>query len=137
MKTKEFKKEYIAVTDGVLEHISGTIDAPIARKPGSIIEREINSNGDYAVTHYEVLQILNNMTLLKLILETGRTHQIRVHLKFIGHPIVGDTLYNQQSSLISRQALHAFRVTFIHPIIHKKLVFSSKIPQDILTLHQL
>jgi len=106
----------------------------LPEKHGSIIEREINSNGDYAVTHYEVLKILDNMTLVKLILETGRTHQIRVHLRFVGHPIIGDTLYGTESKLINRQALHAFRVSFTHPITHKKLNFVSSIPKEIETI---
>ena len=131
MKTKEFKKEYIAVVLGTLEHKCGTIDAPIARVPGSIIERYVHTSGDYAITHYEVLKNLENITLVKLILETGRTHQIRVHMKFIGHPIIGDTLYSKESSVITRQALHAYKVTFIHPITLKTVTFTTEIPNDI------
>ena len=110
---------------------SGTITAPISRKEGSIIEREINNNGDLAITHFEKLKEFEKFTLVKFILETGRTHQIRVHSKFIGHPILGDTLYGSPSLLINRQALHAYKVKFLHPIFKKELIIEANIPNDI------
>lgn len=130
MNSNQFKKEYIAILDGVLKHSSGTINAPIARKPGSIIEREINKKGDIAITHYELLKTSNNLSLVKFKLETGRTHQIRVHSKHLGHPILGDTLYGNPSNLISRQALHCHKLEFIHPLTHNLMTFSCDIPDD-------
>lgn len=111
-------------------HESGTIDARIARKAGSIIEREINSNGQTAITHYKLIKNYNNFCFVEFKLETGRTHQIRVHSKFIEHPILGDTLYGTSSELISRQALHAYKICFIHPITNKKMNFEIKLPED-------
>ena len=131
MRKKIFKKQYIAVLDGKIEQRSSTICAPIARKKDSIIERCVNfESGDIAVTHYNVVRTSDKFSLVEFLLETGRTHQIRVHSAFIGHPIIGDTLYGTPSNLISRQALHAQSVCFIHPIIHKNLNFCSDIPQD-------
>lgn len=131
MQSKDFTKEYIAVLDGFLSENKGTISAPIARKENSIIEREVSKVGDTAITHYQVIKNFNNMCLVKFILETGRTHQIRVHSKYIGHPIIGDTLYGTPSPLINRQALHAYRVSFIHPITKKQISISTDLPKDI------
>ena len=131
MKQNVFKKKYLAVLSGILEEDSGTISAPIGRKSDSIIEREIRDDGDLAISHFKVLERLNNMTLVEYTLETGRTHQLRVHSKYIGHPIVGDSLYGLQSPLISRQALHAYEVSFIHPISKEKTVIHSELPDDI------
>lgn len=88
MKNKIFKKEYIGILSGALDKPSGTIDAPIARKTESIIERQIDKNGQNAITHFELIKSSKDMSLVKFVLETGRTHQIRVHSKYIGHPIV-------------------------------------------------
>ncbi len=137
MKNKIFIKEYIAVLDGLLENIKGTISAPIARKEGSIIEREVSENGDIAITHYEVVKVYNNMSIVKFTLETGRTHQIRVHTSFIGHPILGDTLYGSASNLINRQALHAYKVTFVHPISKKQISITTDLPEDICNIFDL
>ena len=131
MKKNTFVKEYIAVCSGSFDCKAGTIDAPIARKEDSIIERCVSEAGDKAVTHYEVLKNVNNYFVVKCILETGRTHQIRVHLAHIGHPLLGDTLYGTSSPLIHRQALHAYKVKFIHPISLKSIELTAKIPNDI------
>lgn len=135
MQTHEFKKEYIAICDGIFEEKSGTINLPIARKDGSIIERCIDDDGDVAITHYNVLQELDGkITVVQCILETGRTHQIRVHLSAMGHPILGDTLYNNNYHKypdISRQLLHAYKVTFIHPITNKLVIYKSSVTDDI------
>lgn len=88
MKQNIFEKEYVAILDGILEEKSGTINAPIARKENSIIERCVKDTGDIAITHYEVISEFNNMSYVKFKLETGRTHQIRVHSSYIGHPII-------------------------------------------------
>lgn len=95
MKEHIFKKEYIAIVEGVLENKTGTIHLPIARKPGSIIERQVSIDGDDSITHYEVLKETSNLSMVKILLETGRTHQIRVHFSYIGHPVLGDTLYRK------------------------------------------
>ncbi len=131
MKQNVFKKKYLAVLSGILEKDSGTISAPIARKNDSIIEREIREDGDLAISHFKVLERFNNMTLVEYTLETGRTHQLRLHSKYIGHPIVGDSLYGLQSPLISRQALHAYEVSFVHPINKEKMLIHSDLPDDI------
>lgn len=113
---------------------SGTINAPIARKENSIIERCVNENGDNSITHYTVLKNYSNYSLVKCILETGRTHQIRVHLSYIGHPIVSDTLYGRSSKKINRQALHAYYISFIHPITKIKVQYTAKVPTDMKNL---
>ena len=131
MKTNEFKKEYLAIAKGILESKSGTLNFPIARKEGSIIERTVSSDGDSAITHYDVVKEFNNLSLVHIVLETGRTHQIRVHFSHIGHPILGDTLYGSPSELINRQALHSYKLTFIHPVTKKDLILESSLPNDI------
>ena len=130
MKSNEFKKEYIAFLDGIVEPDFGTIDAKIARKDGSIIEREINENGETSISHFEVLKRFDNYTKVKFTLETGRTHQLRVHSKYIGHPILGDSLYGKACPLINRQALHAYKISFTHPISKKQIVLETKLPID-------
>lgn len=135
MKSGEFKKEYIAFLEGVLKQDSGTIDAPISRKAGSIIEREISKSGNIAISHFEVLKKYENYTKVKYTLETGRTHQLRVHSKYIGHPILGDTLYGVSSLKINRQALHAFKIKFVHPISKKEIVIETKLPEDMQNLN--
>lgn len=130
MKTSVFKKYYIALVDGIIEKKYGTIDAPIARKENSIIERCVDINGSSAITEYSVIKEVDNLSLVYLHLKTGRTHQIRVHMSYIGHPIVGDSLYGTTSDLINRQALHACKVSFIHPITKEYMSFESNMPQD-------
>lgn len=131
MKTNEFKKEYLAIAKGFLESKSGTLNFPIARKEGSIIERTVSSDGDSAITHYDVVKEFNNLSLVHIVLETGRTHQIRVHFSHIGHPILGDTLYGSPSELINRQALHSYKLTFIHPVTKKVVSLEAPLPNDI------
>lgn len=131
MKTNEFKKEYLAIAKGILESKSGTLNFPIARKEGSIIERTVSSDGDSAITHYDVVKEFNNLSLVHIVLETGRTHQIRVHFSHIGHPILGDTLYGSPSELINRQALHSYKLTFIHPVTKKVVSLEAPLLNDI------
>ena len=131
MMTKDFQKEYLCFVTGYREPINGTIALPISRKEGSIIERCIDKdNGKLAITHYEVIKKFENYSLVKCKLETGRTHQIRVHMQSIGHPILSDTLYGTKSNLIERQALHNYEIRCIHPVNKKKLIFESKLPED-------
>lgn len=148
MQTKEFIKKYVAIVNGHLENKKGTISASIARKENSIIERCVNSNGETAITHYQVFSQgkieelfqgknfnkTNGFDVVECTLETGRTHQIRVHMAHIGHPLLGDTLYGTSSPLISRQALHCYKMRFIHPITKQEVVYKSNLPEDMSTI---
>ena len=111
-----------------MEEKSGTINFPIGRKENSIIERCIDfENGKPSITHYKVLKEFDEYSLLECKLETGRTHQIRVHTASIGHPILGDTLYGNESKIVNRQALHSYKINCIHPITKEKLFFVAEI----------
>lgn len=134
MKDNIFGKVYIALVHGIVKKQEQIVQAPIARKENSIIERCVNPTGDNAITILELLQTFENYSLIKCILKTGRTHQIRVHTSYIGHPILGDDLYGNKSDRINRQALHAYKISFIHPITNKKLEITAKIPKDIESL---
>ena len=127
---KNFSRIYLAVCHGHPADMNGTINLPIGRCPDSIIQRQITPHGQTAITHYRQLQKLQNTCLLELELDTGRTHQIRVHLSAIGHPLLGDTLYGSKSPLIQRQALHAARLQFHHPISGQLIVIHSPLPDD-------
>ena len=127
---REIHREYLALAAGLVPD-SGVIEAPIARVDGSTIEREVNfETGEFARTHYRRLEYKNGYSLVSLKLDTGRTHQIRVHMKYIGHPLPGDFLYNPDYSVIRRQALHSYRLTFTHPITGKELQFTAPLPDD-------
>lgn len=132
MVNREIKREYLAICHGTGLPSTGTIDAPIARVEGSTIERCVDfKKGEHAVTHYRRLKEWDGMTLLSLWLETGRTHQIRVHMKHMGYPLIGDFLYFPHSErAIKRQALHAYRLTFTHPITGIPMVLTAPIPDD-------
>lgn len=133
-KTGQLQKEYFAVVedfDGSLP-ISGTIELPIGRKDGSTIERIVDlQNGETAITHFDLVSHSNGLSFIKLHLETGRTHQIRVHMKAIGHPLVGDFLYNPSSELMNRQALHVGRIGFVQPITGEQILLTADCPADI------
>ena len=127
----EIEREYLAVVRGSVTPSSGTIDAPIGRTGSSLIERKIDfEHGERAVTHYHVIKEENGHSLVSLILETGRTHQIRVHMKYIGFPLAGDYLYNPDMEYIQRQALHSCRLSFRHPITGKHMEFTADLPED-------
>lgn len=135
MTDKTFQKGYLGVVSGVFEQSRGTIDLPIERKPGSIMERHVSPTGAPSVTHYEVVEQFPDASLLKFNLETGRTHQIRVHCQAAGHPLIGDTLYSdQKTELIHRQALHSHTATFIHPYSKQFLSLSAPMPEDMAAL---
>ena len=126
----EIHREYLAIATGEVPE-TGTIIAPIGRVDGSTIERHVDEmQGDYACTHYKSLAYNNGFSLVSLKLETGRTHQIRVHMKHIGHPLPGDFLYNADYSVIKRQALHSHRLVFKHPITGESLEFVADLPMD-------
>jgi 23S rRNA pseudouridine1911/1915/1917 synthase len=124
------KRSYEAFVEGFVEQGEGMIDAPIARKPDSIIEREVHPDGQNACTLFEVSKRYEGFTHMKLWLRTGRTHQIRVHMSYLGHPLLGDTLYGGNRDSISRQALHCRELTFSHPFIHKEMRFTASLPID-------
>ena len=112
---------------------SGTINLPIARKKNSIIERCVSLEGQVAITHFKVLKEFENCSFVECNLETGRTHQIRVHFAHIGHPLLGDDLYNPNSDkfdFINRQALHSYKMEFVHPITKNKVSLEIDLPED-------
>lgn len=117
---------------------SGTINAPISRKENSIIERCVCSSGSPSITYYEVLneKKLKNIpfSIVKCQLETGRTHQIRVHMSYIGHPLLGDDLYGGNTTLINRQALHSYKISFIHPITKQVVNYEAPLSNDLFAL---
>ena len=131
MKDDKFEKMYIAVVKGIVEEDNGTINAPIYRPTDESVKRIVDEKGQHSVTHFEVIERLKDATVLKLILETGRTHQIRVHLNHIGHGIIGDELYGYvDEDLINRQALHAYSLKFQQPRTREDLEFKAKLPED-------
>ncbi|GCD09129.1 RluA family pseudouridine synthase [Clostridium tagluense] len=132
---KTFEKSYMAVVHGNMKNKSGTIDLPIGKPNEEGAKREVWEEGQRSITHYEVIDSFKNGDLLKLILETGRTHQIRVHLSHIGHPIYGDSLYGEsESHYIERQALHAYKLIIPHPRTGDELILEAQLPDDIVKL---
>jgi len=123
-------EEIQAAMEGMLSPEKGCIDAPIARALPSIILRHVAPDGKSARTHYQTEQTDGTHTLLRLRLETGRTHQIRVHLAYLGHPLLGDDLYGGNADEIKRHALHSARLTLSHPRTQKMLVLESPLPPD-------
>lgn len=131
MKENKVEKIYIAIVKGIVEPNFGTINEPIYRPTDDSIRRIVHEDGQPSVTHFEVLKRLKDATVLKLKLETGRTHQIRVHLNHIGHGIIGDELYGYvDEKLIKRQALHAFSLRLKQPRTREDLEFNAPIPKD-------
>lgn len=130
VRKREIHREYLAIVEG-LPPEKGTISAPIGRKEGSAILREVNfETGEPARTHFTRLETRNGLSLVSLKLETGRTHQIRVHMGYIGCPLIGDYLYYPDHTRINRQALHSYRLSFLHPITGKALSFTAPLPED-------
>lgn len=133
---KHLNRVYQAIVAGLPNLAKGTIDTPITRKPGSIIERITSTEGQSAITDYQVISGNSCATLAEITLHTGRTHQIRVHFSSIGHPLLGDDLYGGSTSLISRQALHATKLSFVHPVHNKTISITSPLPPDMITVLQ-
>lgn len=128
---RSIHREYLAIVRGQVLPKEGTIDAPIGRKGDSIIERRIDyEKGERAITHYTLKEYKNGHSLLSIHLETGRTHQIRVHMKHIGFPLIGDYLYNPDMEYMTRQALHSHRLQFTHPITGESMDFIAPLPVD-------
>ncbi len=137
LHTPDFRRVYLAVCEGVPEPPAGVIDAPLGPKPGSLMEQTVRPDGKSARTRYTVLRRWGGRALLRLELETGRTHQIRVHLAHTGHPLAGDFLYGTEDpALIARPALHAGYLSFLHPITREKLQFTVPLPEDMARLKQ-
>lgn len=131
LHSSELRREYRAVAVGQVTPPRGVIDAPIGRAEGSIIRRCVREDGLVSRTEYEVLQTTERFTLLRLRPETGRTHQLRVHMAYLGHPLAGDWLYGTENkNLIARPALHSYELWFTQPITGQELHFTAPIPQD-------
>ncbi|MBC1365656.1 RluA family pseudouridine synthase [Listeria innocua] len=124
------KRRYQAFTSGTLEEEAGSIEAPIGRKDVSIMERFVTPEGKYAKTNYEVLMRYNGFDHLAIQLETGRTHQIRVHFSYIGHPLIGDDMYGGDQELLKRQALHSCHLHLVHPVTEEYMAFDLPLPED-------
>ncbi|WP_377889570.1 RluA family pseudouridine synthase [Alkalihalobacillus sp. R86527] len=135
-QNKTMKRSYYAIVHGTLDKEEGVIDRPIGRKEGSIIERTVRGDGQGAVTHYRTIQKCGANSLLEIELLTGRTHQIRVHMSSVGHPLLGDDLYGGRKEGINRQALHSKSLEFYHPFLEKTLTFSIELEQDMLDVIQ-
>ncbi len=123
------RKEYLAVVEGRIKK-DGTVELPIARGDNSIIQRVVSPDGDYSLTEYHVLDACESFSLLRIITHTGRTHQIRVHMSAIGHPLAGDDMYGGSVSQISRHALHCFKLSFFDPAEKKDVVLLNPLPTD-------
>lgn len=130
-KYREVHREYLAIARGSVTPSEGTIQTPLGRKEGTIIERTVDwEHGEDAVTHYKVVKEANGHSLVSLRLETGRTHQIRIHMKYLGYPLIGDYLYNPDMEYMTRQALHSHHMEFTHPITGEHMSFTAPLPED-------
>lgn len=127
---QKLQRRYLALVHGKITPPDGTVDAPIGRAKNSIILHEVNSAGKTAVTHYRTIRTYADYSLIELQLETGRTHQIRVHMSYLHHPLLGDDLYGGTRNLIMRHALHAYKLQFIHPFTQKEILVEALLPPD-------
>ena len=130
MRNRQIRRTYLAVVEGITPP-NGTISAPISRVDDSVIERHVDFlRGEPAVTHYERLEVKNEHSLLEIHLETGRTHQIRVHMGYIGHPLPADYLYHPEYDCFKRQPLHSLQLEFRHPVTDKSMCLLAPVPED-------
>ena len=137
LHTPAFRRLYLAVCQGAPEPPAGVVDAPLGPKPDSLVEQMVRPDGKPARTRYETLAVYGDRALLRLELDTGRTHQIRVHMAYLGHPLTGDFLYGEEDrQLIPRPALHSWRLSFQHPISGRELTFTAPMPADMQRLLQ-
>ena len=135
LHTAAFRRTYLAVCLGAPERAAGVIDAPLGPKPGSLVEQMVRPDGKRARTRYQVLEERGGLALVELELDTGRTHQIRVHMAHLGHPLAGDFLYGEEDpSLIPRPALHSWRLELRHPITEQEMSFTQPLPEDMARL---
>ena len=130
IRIRTIKRDYLAICEGIFRNKQGSVCAPITRNGTSMIRYVDHENGEYAETDYQVTGEGNGLSLVKLTLKTGKTHQIRVHMKHIGHPLIGDRLYNPDNRIMERQALHAQKLTFTHPVTGMNISITSDIPAD-------
>lgn len=130
------KKKYKAIVEGMVKDDEGTLDMPIGREEEKSIRKMVTEKGLTAITKYSVINRFDNMTLLEVEIPTGRSHQIRVHLSHIGHPILGDTLYGKESPLINRQALHSYYIGIDHPRTKKPMEFFANLPKDMKNIEE-
>ena len=134
ISTHEIKRYYRCLATGRFKERVGTIDAPIGEDRHHKQRRRVSKTGQSAITHYQVISEYKDYSLVEVLLETGRTHQIRVHFKHINHPLLGDTLYGGFNKLIKRVALHSYRLEFIHPVTREKIELVKKLPFDMAKL---
>ena len=132
---KKTYRKYVALVWGVIKEDTGVIDAPIGRSDNDRKKQAINPKGKEAITHFKVLKRFKNATLIELTLETGRTHQIRVHMDYIGHPVVNDPVYGRRKIIDNTgQCLHAKELGFVHPVTGKYMQFDSELPKEFLNI---
>lgn len=130
LKDKKMERKYRAIVHGEISHDYGTIEAPIGRDPKDRQRMAVVDGGKSAVTHFNVLERFENYTYIECVLETGRTHQIRVHMRYIGFPLAGDPKYGQRKTMdIEGQALHAYSLKFIHPVTQEEMKFETELPE--------
>ncbi|WP_228728237.1 RluA family pseudouridine synthase [Brevibacillus composti] len=134
LREGSLRREYLAVACGRMAHERGTIHAPIGRDHRHKVRRRVTDRGEEAITHYEVVAAAAEATLVRVWLETGRTHQIRVHFQHIGHPLAGDAMYGGRRDLLRRQALHARRLSFAHPLTGAEISCEAPLPDDLASL---
>ncbi|WP_442603453.1 RluA family pseudouridine synthase [Paenibacillus sp. KN14-4R] len=136
MRNKAIRRTYLAIAEGYFKETKGSIHAPIGKDRHHSGKRRISPNGDPALTHYQVVKQMKEAALVEVELETGRTHQIRVHLQSLGHPLVGDHLYGGSNRFLTRQALHGFKLIFDHPITAEKIELECPLPEDMKQLNE-
>ena len=130
LHTEAFFREYRAVAEGIVSPANGTVDAPIGLAAGSSYKHCVRPDGAKSCTEYETLIAANGRTLLRLLPKTGRTHQLRVHMAYLGHPLTGDWLYGRRCDEIDRPALHSYGLVFIHPLTGERIECCSPVPKD-------